>query len=457
MTIRITCAECASVLKIKDELAGTSAKCPKCKTPFVIPAITLESESTEPIAASSDLPNSETARIAQDEAAPLSLGTEDAERPADVDPQSQLDSHEDHSAFFGDPTSESDPAQTESDADTSESEYEDLDCSPVLISPPSALPVSESASQSEQPPVKQAFIQTTEKVAKNQPNLAKMPAYDIETPRSLAKKKSDDAFDPMAYLMEESPKQNRQPPRSSLQKDFDSDIDDDSDLSLPDDSDYDILDRPSPVPERRRPSPTAARPTPEKVDLASAAKMMKKAIKDAQTDSVRQRKIDEGSKYDYMLFFREIGYRGLAIICGLVVLVLGAVMLSNYVYRSTMKTPKLGIVRGTIKLNGQPMSNAIICFSPNKDLEQLQLKGSKRDRERPSLGMSDQQGNFRMMYSRDENIEGVAVGPCRVWVTHPGANDVPRSWGEAGMKEYTVTEGRQKEPFNIDMKTENPN
>ena len=37
MTIRYTCKECKSVLKIRTELAGTTANCPKCKTEFVIP------------------------------------------------------------------------------------------------------------------------------------------------------------------------------------------------------------------------------------------------------------------------------------------------------------------------------------------------------------------------------------------------------------------------------------
>jgi hypothetical protein len=37
MTIRFTCPGCESVLKIKDEKAGTDAKCPKCKRPFVVP------------------------------------------------------------------------------------------------------------------------------------------------------------------------------------------------------------------------------------------------------------------------------------------------------------------------------------------------------------------------------------------------------------------------------------
>lgn len=37
MTIRYSCKKCESVLKIRDELGGSDAKCPKCKTAFVIP------------------------------------------------------------------------------------------------------------------------------------------------------------------------------------------------------------------------------------------------------------------------------------------------------------------------------------------------------------------------------------------------------------------------------------
>ena len=37
MTIRYTCTDCGSVLKIKDEKAGTQGKCPKCKTEFLVP------------------------------------------------------------------------------------------------------------------------------------------------------------------------------------------------------------------------------------------------------------------------------------------------------------------------------------------------------------------------------------------------------------------------------------
>jgi len=47
MTIRYTCEKCESVLKIKDEKAGTEGKCPKCKTKFLIPAPEADSGADE--------------------------------------------------------------------------------------------------------------------------------------------------------------------------------------------------------------------------------------------------------------------------------------------------------------------------------------------------------------------------------------------------------------------------
>lgn len=47
MTIRFKCPGCESVMKIQDELAGKSAKCPKCKAPFKIPKPQKEKQVTE--------------------------------------------------------------------------------------------------------------------------------------------------------------------------------------------------------------------------------------------------------------------------------------------------------------------------------------------------------------------------------------------------------------------------
>ena len=47
MSIRYECEECGSVLKIKDDLAGKLGKCPKCKTPFTVPAADGDASSGE--------------------------------------------------------------------------------------------------------------------------------------------------------------------------------------------------------------------------------------------------------------------------------------------------------------------------------------------------------------------------------------------------------------------------
>ena len=55
MTIRYTCTGCESVLKIKDEKAGSKGKCPKCKAEFLVPQPEVE-ESAEVVASPADEP-----------------------------------------------------------------------------------------------------------------------------------------------------------------------------------------------------------------------------------------------------------------------------------------------------------------------------------------------------------------------------------------------------------------
>lgn len=47
MTIRYQCVECDATMKIKDEKAGTTAHCPKCKVEFVVPAPTDDDSAVE--------------------------------------------------------------------------------------------------------------------------------------------------------------------------------------------------------------------------------------------------------------------------------------------------------------------------------------------------------------------------------------------------------------------------
>lgn len=50
MPIRYKCETCGSTLTIKDELAGTAGKCPKCKTAFTVPALAIAESPTSRVA-----------------------------------------------------------------------------------------------------------------------------------------------------------------------------------------------------------------------------------------------------------------------------------------------------------------------------------------------------------------------------------------------------------------------
>ncbi len=54
MTIRYQCDSCGSKLNIRDELAGTAGKCPKCKTAFAVPAADATADVASPSADKTD-------------------------------------------------------------------------------------------------------------------------------------------------------------------------------------------------------------------------------------------------------------------------------------------------------------------------------------------------------------------------------------------------------------------
>lgn len=84
MTIRYTCTGCASVLKIKDEKAGTKGKCPKCKLEFLVPNPELENDESEIEAASQTDDDLE-----ESVDMPIEL-TPDVSEPDDFDPMAVL-------------------------------------------------------------------------------------------------------------------------------------------------------------------------------------------------------------------------------------------------------------------------------------------------------------------------------------------------------------------------------
>ncbi len=449
MTIRFTCAECASVLKIKDELAGTSGRCPKCKTKFVVPATDSEIELVSRIedVSSNDQTTSST------DGATSGRGNLTDQIPDQRAHAKEQDDNDDSSNTVLPPVSApSKPLRlddessetsdslnsnavphplTEGDAESSGDE--DLDCPPMLV-----LTHHSKARTAISPP--QSFRSEKSTFAADKEFFSAQPA---RPPAPVIEQ-----FDPSKFLVTDPPvvKQEREIARAN-------DHDEIPELSLSDDSDIDLEDRPEPAPiSRRAPTAPVPRAQPEKVDLATAAKMMKKAIKDNQAAESHQREIDANAGFDFGEFFREFGLKGLGILAGATLLTFVLYFMADRMFGTKLYLPKMGYVSGVIKLNGQPLPGATIYFSP----EEVQMEGKKRDRIRTSVGVSDANGNFKMMYIPADRIEGVAVGRCRVWVDHigpTGRSDVPPEWMEAAMQIKEVTPGSQKAPFEVDMKS----
>lgn len=106
MTIRYTCPGCDSVLKIKDEKAGTDAKCPKCKKPFVVPhpddddGIEIESTADsvdQPVDLPLDMPIELTPEVSdQKEFDPADFLSSAPARPASIQPPPAVSSSAGH-------------------------------------------------------------------------------------------------------------------------------------------------------------------------------------------------------------------------------------------------------------------------------------------------------------------------------------------------------------------------
>jgi len=62
----------------------------------------------------------------------------------------------------------------------------------------------------------------------------------------------------------------------------------------------------------------------------------------------------------------------------------------------------LGKVQGTVKLNGKPLKDAMVTFTP--------VKGG-----RPAAGRTDAEGRYELIYSRDH--EGALIGENTVRIT----------------------------------------
>lgn len=101
--------------------------------------------------------------------------------------------------------------------------------------------------------------------------------------------------------------------------------------------------------------------------------------------------------------------------------------------------PKLGKVTGKVTLDGQPLKNARVQFTP--------------DTSRPSGAVTDDQGQYELIFN--ENLKGAAVGKHKVRINSGSAMEpekLPQKYNVKTELTADVKEGTNP-PINFDLKS----
>jgi len=389
MTIRLTCAECGSQLKVKDELAGKQGHCPKCKADLVIPALPTPDVVENPVEIDDGAGDAPALTSAADE------GTPHIGNMAGRD-QEWVDEAE--AALSGRETVSSSASHEETALSMPLSlSPDDLDEAPVLLS--AAPPVSEPKPK----------------------------------PKAKSKPKSED-FDPAEFLMVEDPTETKKPPPRNRPN-----------LDLLEEQ-YAQAQRSEQALEART-GGTSNASAADAWDHAKAAKQMMKAIKQSNTEERKTREEKGGGEsFDFVGAFRELGVKAIGGVTVVLVAAFGLYYLANMAMGGGPKLPPLGYVSGVVKLDGKPLEGVTVNFMPY-DPEGVDVK---RERYRTSVGMTDASSLYRMFYL--DKHQGVAVGKCRVWLSLMGPQGrdlVPSTYADGAGQLRDVAAGSQKIDFEL--------
>lgn len=383
MTIRVVCKECGAKLDIREELAGSTRKCPKCKTEFQVP-------STEAAAAE-----------------------------------------------------EASAADTDQDAKTAETELDApaAAAAPEAVADPEALAPSSPSDDDEDEDVVPSFVTQPSSGGKSS---AKRPSEEDEddgpvlsipkTPSAPRPKST--SFDPDEFLSEEpAGKGSRgkgRGKRNPFEEDYEAEF-----ASRTRTSRAAVKDLNLPSPDETGLSDPGAPTFGGTRDRAQAARELRQALKESALKGPMEEEKPRGIGYDLSVLFSEIGIKGLAIFVGVLVLSVGLYFVSYRVLVGKMRLPELGYVTGTVTLDGSPAAGATVYFAP---LESNVTVEGRKITPRTSIGMVDEKGRFKMMYL--EGVPGVTVGKCHVWVTLPPPQ-AAQEYTQASMVTKEVTAGHQ--------------
>ncbi len=357
MSIRYKCETCGSSLTIKDELAGTKGKCPKCKTPFVVPQ-------------------------------PDTNGTPKEDHP--------------------EPSRKAAPATKE---------------------------------------------------AKPKPAKATAPTAAVSTPPPSA---DDPDFDPVAFLMDDAGPRKKAGAAGRAR----STPPPESDAELPEDllkqasgrgrrrsADDEEDDDPKPAAAGRyRGSASATADAMLGNNSAAGAsagakELLTRSVEESRARAARMDDYEEPKgPSQFSLVLQELVRLSPYIAAGLVGII-GLFWGVNSMVSTSFPLPELGYVTGHVTLDGKPLADARLLFSPTE--REFELPSGRVERKRAASAITDENGNFELIYIDD--IEGTAVGDNQVMISKmvDGREVVPGEYGMMSTVVKEVAPGSQEINFEL--------
>jgi hypothetical protein len=390
-------------MEIRDELAGSTRHCPKCKTEFQVP-LAGESDGDETSAEGVEAP----AAVEAVETAEVKAAV-----PEDIAVQAAAEIRQ----------AAAQPKSRPGKQDAGEEDDENEDYLPAFVTKSSdkkAKPAASSARKDDDGPT-------------------------LSIPKTAAKRPKSSTFDPDAFL-------NDQPQPAKKPKPFE--------------DDSDSLAEATPAPPTRRKEREPKLPTPGSAplsdtdvpatggtrDRAQAARELRQALKDsAMRPAAEPAKAREGIMSDLALTLSEVGSKGFAIFFGILAFAILLYFLSYHFMVGGPTLPPLGYVTGNVTLDGTPAVGVAVHFQPMKAQEENDDKKASVEDPRTSTGVTDAKGNYKMMY--EERIAGVAIGKCRVWVSLPPPQ-VANEYSQMAMNVTEVKSGSQK--YDIQLTSQQP-
>ena len=414
MTIRFTCDKCGSVLKIKDALAGTDGKCPKCKTRFIVPEPDLNdpSDSSPALSVPEEVPTETPSTASAYSSAGVNGSRTDSPTPP--------------------PLKKSRPAATP----TAEKPVSEK---PHSAKPAAEKPTTDAPEKTVAKAIEKSTSKPTLKPAESKPAAAVKPA-----------KKDEDEFDPVSFLMEgpaqkptftpdpepdaRSSRPSSLPPRQGG-----------GGFSLDDDpSDFDG-DVETPPPTRKWGAKKDSSPPPIESPSGASHNAAKDLLdRTKETSRIRAGEMPEKpvrESFDFAGFIRGDGAKavGGGIVALLVAFRIYVAMVGSL--GNNLDIPELGQVSGYVTIKGQPVEGIRVYYTPlDSSVSSDQKKKSNKQRARDSIGVTDAEGKFTLRYDPDH--PGAKVGPCRVWMEAPNPTVViPKKFSLGSDQKVDVKKG----------------